>query len=590
MGLPAINKCVMGRQPRADGLVAVLDIPTSHIRSRPVEVFVQMFHLGKVIRSRKVVRDVTYKWIPFLFVVLTVIVCTALLSTSGKPPRGIVVTFSVLAGLLVFFFLSCHLMVYCTGAKHDMDMEMEMANSDNGDNSNTNPIPHPDGNLPPGSVPNASANAQAQERRRDRTENRGLGRNEQQQHGQYNTNRRTDHHYPTSSPAAQHHIHRPKQAVDYGSEQPPPPSRIENEVPLYSRLPTSDRRSSGIGLRRSSAAPDPLRTKRGRLQADTNQEQPLPDSGLEALPSDRTRSRYTSGGYGSGLHSAKTKSYTEAAGPSPQEPAQRDRADSRDAPVRQILQRDLQGSQPHGSNNVAIQREEELFLPDTSAPSHTCGGRFEDRGYPAEEPGSVRAHYAVLGGPNAWDLASHLFSDAKPLAPLRRVSSDDYLDRTLSTLDDDDTVVRLRDTERKAVQVHTAGPEVERVRSHKVLVQRSRLRDSNDSGYYSADSVQSAAASLPQPPGPSTAGSSTLVTPAAASSADSTWTPPSTGPSVSSSPSSISERQSLHRRSVSTMGSIWVSWSERASTEDDGAMRRSLHERRPVPLGRSNTY
>lgn len=542
-----------------------------------------MFHLGKVIRSRKVVRDVTYKWIPFLFVVLTVIVCTALLSTSGKPPRGIVVTFSVLAGLLVFFFLSCHLMVYCTGAKHDMDLEM--ANSDNG---NTDPSPQPDVNIPSGFVPNASANTQAQERGRDRTEHRGLGRNEQHQQGQHNPNRRTGHHYPTSFPAAQHNVHRPSQAVGYGSEQPPPPSKAENEVHHYSRLPTSDRRSSGIGLRRSSAFPAPLHTNRGPPQAGSAQERPLPDSGL---PSDRPRSRYTSGGYGRVLHSARTKPYTEAAGPPPHEPTQQNRADPRDAPVRQVLQRDVQGSQSHSSNNVDSQREKELFFTDTSARSHTRGDGFEHWGYPAEPQSSVRAHFAVLGGPDVWGQASRLFSDKKPLARLRRASSDDCLDWPLSALDDGDAVVRLRDTERKAVRVHAAGPEVERVRSHKALVQRSRLRDSNDSGYYSADSNQRAAAStLPQPPGPSTAGSSTLASPAAVSSAASTWAPPSTGPSLSPSLSAISEPQSLHRRSVSSMASIRVSWGERASTGDESAMRRSLHERRPVSLGRSNTY
>lgn len=258
--------------------------------------------------------------------------------------------------------------------------------------------------------------------------------------------------------------------------------------------------------------------------------------------------------------------------------------------MRQTLQRDTQDSQPHSSHNVTSQREKELFLPDDSARSHTRGDGFEHRGYPAEPQRSVRAHFAVLGGPDVWGQASRLLSDMKPLSHLRRVSSDDCLDRPLSALDDDDAVVRLRDTERKAVRVHAAGPEVERVRSYKALVQRSRLRDSNDSGYYSVDSIQRAASSVPQPPGPSTADSSTLVSPAAVSSAASTWIPPSTGPSLSSSLSAISERQSLHRGSSSTMGLIRISWSERASTGDEGTTRRPLREKRPVPLGRSNTY
>ncbi|KAG6356620.1 hypothetical protein INS49_014494 [Diaporthe citri] len=154
-----------------------------------------MFHMGKVIRSRKVIRDVTYRWIPFLFVVLTVIVCTALLSTSGKPPRGIVVTFSVMAGLLVFFFLLCHLMLYCTGIKHEMDTE-----EGNGDNGNVDPSHQLDSNIPPGFLPdanvntntntNTNANTQVQQRERDQTEHHGLGRDEQHRRSQYHP----DHH------------------------------------------------------------------------------------------------------------------------------------------------------------------------------------------------------------------------------------------------------------------------------------------------------------------------------------------------------------------------------------------------------------
>ncbi|KAG8158952.1 hypothetical protein KVR01_011395 [Diaporthe batatas] len=94
-----------------------------------------MFHMDQLIRSRRLIRDVTYRWIPFLFVVLTVVISTTLLSTGGRPPRGIVVTFGVLAGLLVVVFLACHLMMYCTRIKHDMDAERASGGKDNDDAS-----------------------------------------------------------------------------------------------------------------------------------------------------------------------------------------------------------------------------------------------------------------------------------------------------------------------------------------------------------------------------------------------------------------------------------------------------------------------
>lgn len=543
--------------------------------------------MGKIIQSRKVIRDVTYRWIPFLFVVLTVIVCTALLSTSGKPPRGIVVTFSVMAGLLVFFFLSCHLMLYCTGVKHEMDTEG--ANCDNG---NADPSPQLDSNIPPGFLPdanvntnpNANTNTQVQQRGRDQTEHHHLGRYEQHRHSQHHPDHHTGHHASTRSPAAQHDVRGLNQVAGYGSDEPPPQSRAENRVHHYNLPRTLEQRLSERSLRRSSAAPDPLHPKRPPHQAESTQQRSQPGLGLEGFPS---RSRRPSSGDDKVLHSARTtRSYMEVAEPRPHESTQWHPATTRAGAPYQVTQRGAPEYQLHGRSNAVRRKKSELFLDETrdrirgaSAHVDTPGHQAEPRGYPAEAPNSVQAHFALLGVPDVWGLASRLLSDMKPRARLRRKSADDCCDRPPS--DDAADLVLLREINRKHVQVHPAAAEVERVRSQKVLVQRVPVRDSNDSGYYSADSSQHPPA-WPQPAGPSIA----------VSSAASTGPPLSSGPSARSSLGAGAEN-SPNPNSASSMRSEQMARFERESMEAEGAIRvameQPLHDGRLKPRRRSRS-
>ncbi|KAI7785524.1 hypothetical protein LA080_006945 [Diaporthe eres] len=431
-----------------------------------------MFHMGKIIQSRKVIRDVTYRWIPFLFVVLTVIVCTALLSTSGKPPRGIVVTFSVMAGLLVFFFLSCHLMLCSSEGeiKQSTIILVEMSST-------------------------------------------GIA------------------------------------------------SIIRIIIPVT--MPQ-------LALRQ----PNMMSAGSTKLRAT-------------AQMSHHPKAEQRTGGDDKVLHSARTtRSYMEVAEPRPHESTQWHPATTRAGAPYQVTQRGAPEYQLHGRSNAVRRKKSELFLDETrdrirgaSAHVDTPGHQAEPRGYPAEAPNSVQAHFALLGVPDVWGLASRLLSDMKPRARLRRKSADDCCDRPPS--DDAADLVLLREINRKHVQVHPAAAEVERVRSQKVLGQRLPVRDSNDSGYYSADSSQHPPA-WPQPAGPSIAVSSAA----------------STGPLLSSGPSARSSlgagaENSPNPNSASSMRSEQMARFEMESMEAEGAIRvameQPLHDGRLKPRRRSRS-
>lgn len=536
-----------------------------------------MFHMSKAIRSRKVIRDVTYKWIPFLFVVLTVIVSAALLSTSGRPPRGIVVTFSVFAGLLVIFFLACHLILYCIGIKHEMDTE-----GANGDHGNADPGLKPDGNTPTNFIPNANvdtnnnpnANTQAEQRQAeqrqaeqrglDHTEHHDLGRDEQHRHSQYRPDRHAGRYAATRSPAGQHDVHEPNPIAGYSPYQPQSRGEADTRAHQYKPRPTSGRQY--LETRRSSAEPDPLRTKRPPRQPGSTHQRPRPDPAPEWVSSRRPMSRYTSGGCASDLHSRhSTRSQTEMAPPPRREPENSHRDAPRDAELPYMLQRGVPDDQPRSSGiSIAQQGENDLHL------------------------NSAQAHFALLGGSDVWGLVSRFLSDMKPHTHrLRRKSAGDCHELIPLEPDGAADVVTLRDTDRKAVQVQSAEPEVERIRSQKALVQRTPLRDSNDSGYYSAGSNQRQP-SLPQPPAPSTG-----VSLMSGSSAASTCPPASSEPSLSSPPSTASEQHSTHRHSVSSMGSGWMGSNWRGSMGDESALEimmvRPLRNMRAKPRGRSKT-
>ena len=267
----------------------------------------------------------------------------------------------------------------------------------------------------------------------------------------------------------------------------------------------------------------------------------------------------------------------------------RGRAAPRNTQPRRTLQRGALDNEPRGrvADELWYNDPRDSLHNDSTYPS-TPRAQAGPRARHTRTPNNVQARFALIGGPHVWGLASRFLSDWKPSARhLQGASADGCLGRPPTVSEDTDTLIVLRDIDRKHVQVHPAAPELDKVRSQEVLLQRNELRDSNNSGYYSTGSNQHPP-SQPQHTGPSTAGSSTSV-----SSPGSTWPPASSGSRVSSSRSASSELLNLHRRSVSSTGLELMGWHGRVSMEDDGVVRvitgTRFHQRRPRPLGRSKT-
>ncbi|KAH8772675.1 hypothetical protein F5883DRAFT_549177 [Diaporthe sp. PMI_573] len=544
-----------------------------------------MFHMDQLIRSRKVIRDVTYKWIPFLFVILTIVVSTALLSTSGHPPRGIVVTFAVFAGLLVFIFLLCHLMMYCTRIKHEMDTERA-----NGDKDDADPSSRLNKNIPPGFLTAENDNTQAQQRGRDQPEQHGPGRDEQQRQSGSRPNHRMSSNAPNRSPTAHDDAPGINQVAGYGSDRPRLRNQEVNRVHQQDRPSNPHRTPRDSYFRHSSARPDPLDVPGHQTGNMQQQQQSQPGLAGEESLTRSPHSRHTSGGDGGILHSVRTSAQTETAEPPPHEAPRRHHAAARDVTPREMLQHSARNSQHHSRISAAEQMEREMYLPgpqnrlsSVSAHSHLWGDQAEHRGSPTNRPDNVQARVALLGSPDVWGFASRLLPDLKPGARLRRMSADDCLRRPPWRVDDADLTV-LRDIECKVANVRPAAPGLERIQSQKGSVRIMRPRDSNDSGYYSAGSIQHAPP-LPLPSDLPTAFSATSI-----SSPGSTWPAASSGSPFSSSPPSVrSELLSLRRRSASSMASEWMGWRGRASMGHDGAIsvitRTRVRYGRQRPLG-----
>lgn len=521
-----------------------------------------------------------------MFVILTVTVSTALLSTSGHPPRGIVITFGVFAGLLVSSFLACHLMLYCTRIKHEMDMERA-----NDDKDDADPSSELNKNVPRDFLPYKYANAQAQQRAGDQPE-QGLERDEQQRQSQTQTSRRISRNTPTRSPAAPYQSPRRNQITSHGSDRPYIRTQAGSRVYQQTSPPTSDQRLREESLRHRSLFPSPLNVP--GHQAGGVQQPPRARMDREIPPSAHLDSRYRSSGDGTILHSARTSLQTGVVEPRPQETTGQHRAAARDAAPQQVLRHGARNSPLQVSTSAAQQMEREMYFsgpPDrrsgVSTGSHAWKDQAEALLHSANRPYNLQTQFALLESPIFWGRAPRFFPDLKPGARVRRMSADDCLRRPPWGVDGADLIV-LRDVDCKVVRVHSAAPELKRVRSQKVLVQRLRSRDSNDSGYYSAGSSQHQPW-LPPASSPPMTFSSTSI-----SSPGSTWPPASGGSPVSStSPSARSNQPSLHRRSASSMDLVWMSWHSRVSIGYDGSARvlrgtRLRHERQR-PLGRSNT-
>ncbi|KUI60080.1 hypothetical protein VP1G_07286 [Cytospora mali] len=189
---------------------------------------------------RKFLYDLTYKWTPLGLVVFLFIICTALLTVSGRLSRSEVVGFCVTAGLLIAFFATCHLALYCTRIKDQMDLE-----KDQGDSSTTSSSPRPGGSASASKTPKPSAGVHGQ---------LNLDKNgKQASHGGPNHNQ---------PPRIRQSANLQTQVEDIPDEEPVrPPLRVVNGVDRNTLSP--DHVQSHIHRVRShgSAAPEPLSTR-----------------------------------------------------------------------------------------------------------------------------------------------------------------------------------------------------------------------------------------------------------------------------------------------------------------------------------------
>ncbi|KAJ4388824.1 hypothetical protein N0V93_006285 [Gnomoniopsis smithogilvyi] len=90
-------------------------------------------HLPTVPWPRKIVHDTAYIFIPFAFAVFLLLLGGALLVTWGRLSNAVLVGFCVTDGILIGFFVICHLALYCTSPKE------KLGNQDNKEVSGLSP-------------------------------------------------------------------------------------------------------------------------------------------------------------------------------------------------------------------------------------------------------------------------------------------------------------------------------------------------------------------------------------------------------------------------------------------------------------------
>ncbi|KAL1881867.1 hypothetical protein Daus18300_000921 [Diaporthe australafricana] len=517
--------------------------------------------MDKATGSRKIFYDITYKWVPFLFVVFLLIVCTALLSTSGKPSYGVVVAFCVTAGLLVSVFLSCHLLLYCTAISHRINREIA-----HGDDSTSDQIAQPSTNVPPKLSANANATAQVLQQPRDQPDHQNLDRDAHHRHSHHHASHQMGRYAQSHSPTTRPDVYRLSQISDRDPDQLQAHDAAEVGARQQLPPPTIPQRPRESVLRRGSAIPEPLRVKQSVHHAGSTQQRYRPSQAL-GPSSHRPHSQRASDRNGAIQGAAQmTTPYMAPAELPSHEPTPSHGMTLRDAVQQQTPHRGSPGNQLPGNIGGAFVPLDEMFFTaptagrrGLSAQDHTPRDQVEPQQPPAEGANSVQAQFAFIRGPDVLDLISSVLSVMKPRTRLPGMPADDLLDKHLSK-PGEATAVNLQNADKRSVQVHRVPPAVARVRSQKARVQGMPLRDSSDSGYCTADSDHHATS--PQLRDPSTA----VPSQASASSQ------PSRGSSALSSPSAGSERYSSRPSSVSSMGSEWMGWYERAGIGDESAI------------------
>ncbi|KUI71709.1 hypothetical protein VM1G_11737 [Cytospora mali] len=442
---------------------------------------------------RKFLYDLTYKWTPLGLVLLLFIICTALLTVSGRLSRSEVIGFCVTAGLLIAFFATCHLALYCTRIKDQVDLEKNQ-----GDSSTTSSSTRPGESASASKTPKPSAGVHGQ---------LNLDKNgEQASHGGTNHNQP-----PRTRPNANFQA----QVEEAPDEEPiRPPLRVVNGVHRDTLSP--DHLQSHIHRVHShgSAAPEPLSTRTqqaGHFGGGRRQREYKPYRRPDPkTPAQHPRVREDRDPLGE-LSSLHTSGITpERAMDSVHRTMDREPwSNFRDRPPSQQRLRHDQPSASHQGRFHALSTvppghrlERQLFLASASSPDNlarlsTRLGEVTNQVGPQNRPvelsaDDVRGYFVLLQEPDFMELLSRQHLDFKPRLVHTNREGDIDMEESITRRNGTGVVV-LDNPERKAVAIQDLPVAVERVRSQRVQVHNSPAgswRRSADSGYYSVDRLR----------------------------------------------------------------------------------------------------
>lgn len=456
---------------------------------------------------RKFLYDLAYKWTPLGFVVFLFIVCTALLSVSGKLSHAEVVGFCVTAGLLITFFATCHLILYCTRIKYLVDLEKYR-----GENSTTSSSSHPGEGVPA----SAEIHRQSQEREQQSAQqSHDKDKNQTSQSGTNNsTAGTTSNHRPRTQLDGNTHAH----AEDAPDEEPwRPPLRVVNEVRRdvlsSAQVPPHRQRARS----HNSAAPEPLSTRgqqAGHPETGSGGQREYkpyrrPDPKTPSHPRQR-RDSHATVEIASSFHTSaltpeeamdsvqRTMGREPWFNPGAQSLFQRRRHDHR--PSASHAQRTpyaLMSSPPPGQR-----AKRRLFPGEAASPNSSLvepPSRWNEGANQAGPPnrpaelaaGGVRGYLVLLQEPDLMNVLSRRLPELKDRSrPLDQVW-DEFSKEPVSCRSNTDAVVLDDNPERKSIQVHDSSATVERSQSQRAqILQHSPDRPSgrsSDSGYVSGD-------------------------------------------------------------------------------------------------------
>lgn len=452
------------------------------------------FKMDQTREQRKFMYDLVYKWTPLGLVVYLFIVCTAMLSVSGNLSHAEVIGFCVTAGLLIAFFASCHLVLYCTRIKDQMDLEKNQGHSTTNSSSRSEP----------------SAGVHGQSAQQDH-DNNGQQVN---QSGPNNPGVGLPQNHPA---AALPNANLQAQVEDVLDEEPVrPPLRVTNGVP-QSTLSINHRNHHGQRIRsHGSAAPEPLSMRSqqaGRSGIGGGQRRYVPYRPLDPrTPSYQTRARDS-------RNTVEEVSSLHAAGLTPEEAMDSVRRTMETEPWSTSRGQRPSQQRRHGQPAVGNQGSSytlgnappgqrvgrQLFLgspssPDNLVPLPNQRNEVANQAGPQSHPvelsaGEVQGYFVLLQEPDLMDLLSRRLLEWKPRPCALNWSGHGVLEKQVTRRADDTGVVVVDNPERKSVSIHKAPGTVERMPSQRAEIQYQHSpvrpwRRSADSGYCSVDKMR----------------------------------------------------------------------------------------------------